>query len=69
MQFRLSLLLFLFTANVLAQSEPPPAQLSGTLQKVRESGAIALGHRESSIPFSYRSARGEPIGYSIELCR
>ena len=52
-----------------AQNEPPPAQLSGTLQKVRETGAIALGHRESSIPFSYRSARGEPIGYSIDLCK
>jgi ABC-type amino acid transport substrate-binding protein len=52
-----------------AQSEPPPAQLVGTLQKVRETGSITIGYRESSIPFSYLSARGEPIGYSIDLCR
>jgi ABC-type amino acid transport substrate-binding protein len=55
-----------------AQPEPAPAApaaLSGTLAKVRDAGAITIGHRESSVPFSYLSARGEPIGYSIELCR
>ena len=52
-----------------AQSAPAPAQLTGTLAKVRESGSITIGHRESSIPFSYLSARGEPIGYSVDLCK
>lgn len=52
-----------------AQSEDTPMQLTGTLQKVRESGAITIGHRVSSVPFSYLSARGEPIGYSIDLCK
>jgi ABC-type amino acid transport substrate-binding protein len=53
-----------------AQAEAPaPVQLSGTLQKVRASGAVTIAYRESSIPFSYLSARGEPIGYSIDLCR
>ncbi|WP_295977709.1 amino acid ABC transporter substrate-binding protein [uncultured Variovorax sp.] len=44
-------------------------QLTGTLAKVRGSGTIAIGYRESSVPFSYLNARNEPIGYSIELCR
>ncbi|WP_432730074.1 amino acid ABC transporter substrate-binding protein [Variovorax sp. W6] len=44
-------------------------QLTGTLAKARESGTIAIGYRESSVPFSYLNARNEPIGYSIELCR
>jgi len=48
---------------------PPPAALTGTLAKVRNTGTIALGYRESSIPFSYLGARKEPIGYSIELCK
>ncbi|CAN5762095.1 amino acid ABC transporter substrate-binding protein [soil metagenome] len=52
-----------------AQSAPAPLQLSGTLAKARETGSIALGYRQSSIPFSYVSARGEPIGYSIDLCK
>ena len=46
-----------------------PARLSGTLLEARKSGLVTIAYRESSIPFSYLSARGEPIGYSIELCR
>jgi ABC-type amino acid transport substrate-binding protein len=52
-----------------AGAQTDPAQLTGTLAKVRDSGIITIGHRESSIPFSYLSARGEPIGYAIDLCK
>jgi ABC-type amino acid transport substrate-binding protein len=53
-----------------AQTETPaPAELTGTLLKVRGAGAVTIAYRESSIPFSYLSASGQPIGYSIELCR
>jgi ABC-type amino acid transport substrate-binding protein len=52
-----------------AQDEDSPVVLSGTLAKARASGVVTIAHRESSIPFSYLSPRGEPIGYSIELCR
>ena len=48
---------------------PAPEPFTGTLQKARASGAVTIAYRESSIPFSYLSTRGEPIGYSIELCR
>jgi len=66
------LLACLFAACVgtaLAQDDPVPAQLTGTLFKARSTGAVTIAYRESSIPFSYLSQRGEPIGYSIELCR
>jgi len=53
----------------IADAQSAPAQLAGTLQKLRASGGITVAYRESSVPFSYLSARGEPIGYSIELCR
>ena len=69
MRFRFSLLFFLFTASVLAQTEDTPVELTGTLAKVRNAGALTIAYRESSVPFSYLSARGEPIGYSIELCK
>jgi ABC-type amino acid transport substrate-binding protein len=62
----------LAAAPAAAQTEPTPstpAELTGTLAKVRESGSATIGYRESSVPFSYLSARGEPIGYSIELCK
>jgi glutamate/aspartate transport system substrate-binding protein len=59
-----------FAAGVaLAQDEPAVEKLTGTLASARASGIVTIAHRESSIPFSYLSARGEPIGYSIELCR
>src|SRR5581483_4794019 len=49
--------------------DPAPVELTGTLAKVRAARALTLAYRESSVPFSYLSARGEPIGYSIELCK
>ena len=56
-------------AAAFAQDEPAVVPLTGTLAKVRASGVVTIAHRESSIPFSYLSIRGEPIGYSIDLCR
>lgn len=38
-----------------------------TLKKIKDSGTITLGHRESSIPFSYYNDKQEVIGYSHEL--
>lgn len=53
--------LFAYTANAQA--------LTGVLKKAHETGAVTLGYRDASIPFSYLSARGEPIGYAIDICR
>lgn len=44
-------------------------ELSGTLLKVKESGTLTLGYRESSVPFSYLDAEGKPVGYAFEVCR
>jgi glutamate/aspartate transport system substrate-binding protein len=55
------------TAN--AQEASNVGALSGTLKKVKETGTITLGYRESSLPFSYLNRRRQPIGYSIDLCR
>src|SRR5215831_16018925 len=46
-----------------------PVELAGTLAKAAATGAVTIAYRDASIPFSYLDARGEPIGYSIELCR
>ena len=52
-------------ATLLAQ--PVLAQESPTLKKIKDSGTIALGHRESSIPFSYYDDKQQVVGYSQEL--
>ena len=41
--------------------------LTGTLKKIRDTGAISIGHRESSIPFSYYGDKNEVVGYSQDL--
>jgi glutamate/aspartate transport system substrate-binding protein len=52
-----------------AQEAPGIGVLSGTLKKIRTTGTVTLGYRESSLPFSYLNKRQQPIGYSIDLCR
>jgi glutamate/aspartate transport system substrate-binding protein len=42
--------------------------LTGTLAKVKDTGAITLGHRESSVPFSYYDDNQKVIGYAMDLC-
>jgi glutamate/aspartate transport system substrate-binding protein len=37
------------------------AQDGGTLAKVQESGEIVIGHRESSVPFSYLDSSQNPV--------
>ncbi|MDX1541515.1 MAG: amino acid ABC transporter substrate-binding protein [Geminicoccaceae bacterium] len=56
-------------ALLLALAPPLGAQeLTGTLKKIKDAGEIVIGHRESSVPFSYINDQGEPEGYSIDLC-
>jgi glutamate/aspartate transport system substrate-binding protein len=43
-------------------------ELTGTLKKIKETGSITVGHRESSIPFSYLDDKQQPIGYAMDLC-
>ena len=42
--------------------------LTGTLKKIKDTGAITIGYRESSIPFSYLDDKQQPIGYAMDLC-
>jgi glutamate/aspartate transport system substrate-binding protein len=40
----------------------------GTLKKIKDGGAITIGHRDASIPFSYFDDKQRPIGYSMDIC-
>src|SRR2546430_3039745 len=42
--------------------------VAGTLKKIKETGAITLGHRESSVPFSYYDDKQQVVGYAMDLC-
>lgn len=40
-----------------------------TLQRLRESGVIRVGHRTDALPFAYLDASKRPIGYGIDMCQ
>jgi glutamate/aspartate transport system substrate-binding protein len=61
--------LWLQAAGTLAVAQLTDDEFTGTLKKARGTGTIAIGHRDASIPFSYVTGSGEPIGYSIDLCK
>ena len=53
--------------GVLAAPQVGHAQ-DGTLKKIKETGAITLGFRDSSIPFSYLDDNQKPIGFAMDIC-
>ena len=57
----------LMVAALCAFASGAHAQETGTLKKIKDTGVIALGHRESSIPFSYYDQNQQVVGYSREF--
>jgi glutamate/aspartate transport system substrate-binding protein len=51
-----------------AAAAPAPVEKIDTLKRIRETGTVILGVRESSVPFSYLDAQKQPQGYSVDLC-
>ena len=47
---------------------PVAAQESPTLKKIKDTGTITIGHRDSSIPFSYYDDKQNVVGYALEIC-
>jgi glutamate/aspartate transport system substrate-binding protein len=43
-------------------------ELTGTLKKIKETGVINIGYRDSSIPFSYLDDNQKPVGFAIDIC-
>jgi glutamate/aspartate transport system substrate-binding protein len=57
------------TGGAAQEQEQSALQLTGTLRKVERSGVVTIGYRDASFPLSYVDAKGQPIGYSIDICR
>lgn len=54
----------LVTGAALASAAVSAEELTGTLKKINDSGVIVVGHRESSVPFSYYDNQQKVVGYS-----
>ncbi len=63
-----SKLLYVLVGASLVTGLAQAQELTGTLKKIKDTGTITIGHRESSIPFSYLDDKQQPIGYAMDLC-
>ncbi len=58
------LIVALFVAGAVCGT----ASAQDTLKKIQDTGTITLGHRDSSIPFSYYDDKQQVVGYAMDIC-
>src|SRR6516164_3897257 len=61
-------LLGLALAAGLGVSQAGAEELTGTLKNIKDTGAITIGFRDSSIPFSYLDDNQRPVGFAMDIC-
>jgi len=53
-----------FASGIAQAEDAAPQQQASTLEKIAKNGVIVVGHRESSVPFSYYDNQQKVVGYS-----
>src|SRR5246500_1338569 len=61
-------ILGLVLAAGLGVSGAGAEELTGTLKTIKETGALMIGYRDSSIPFSYLDDNQKPVGFALDIC-
>lgn len=56
-------------AGMVLMAMSSVASAGASLDQIRQTGKIVIGHRESSVPFSYLDADKHAVGYAVELCQ
>ena len=59
-----NLALLLAVASTAVSAE----ELTGTLKKIKDTGVVTIGFRDSSLPFSYLDENQKPVGYAVDIC-
>ena len=52
----------------LACSLAAAPALAQTIDKIKQTGTITIGHRDASIPFSFYDDQQKPVGYAMDIC-
>jgi glutamate/aspartate transport system substrate-binding protein len=68
MRTRALRLLGIALAALLCANQARAEELTGTLKKIKDTGVINIGYRDSSIPFSYLDDNQKPVGFAIDIC-
>jgi glutamate/aspartate transport system substrate-binding protein len=58
------LIVALFVAGAVCGT----ASAQDTLKKIKDTGTITIGHRDTSIPFSYYDDKQQVVGYAMDIC-
>lgn len=64
MQMRKAALSLLLIGATTGITQASAEELNGTLKKISDNGVVVIGHRESSVPFSYYDNQQQVVGYS-----
>lgn len=67
--YRMQTAASLIAALIAVTAVTGPTFAAATLDRIRQSGKIALGYQADAQPFSYRDDSGNPSGYSVALCQ
>jgi ABC-type amino acid transport substrate-binding protein len=62
---RLAAAIAFFAAPLLVHAQA----LDGALKKISETKTLTLAYRTDALPFSFRDDKGQPTGYTVELCK
>ena len=62
----LALVVLCTTAGARAETG---SVLTGTLGTVNARGTLLIGTRDSAVPFSFLNRGGQPVGFSVDICR
>lgn len=65
---KLQILSVALVAAAFGVSQAGAEELTGTLKNIKDTGAITLGYRDSSIPFSYLDDNQKPVGFAMDIC-
>lgn len=65
MRFLLASIIFIAFAHTGAIAD----DTSKTLNQIKETGKMRIGYRETEPPMSFKDGEGNPVGYSIDLCK
>jgi glutamate/aspartate transport system substrate-binding protein len=65
----ISVLATLVSGLVVYLVTPAHSQELPTFQRIRQTGAIVIGNRDTIIPFSFYDDQRRPVGYTIDICK
>ena len=65
---KLSILVAALFAAAGISAQAQAQALAGTLKKIKDSGRVVMGTRDSSAPLAYTLGGGQYTGYHVEMC-